>query len=517
MQGLQFRSFVVGALASVAGIFGIAWMAGDGGSATARVPESLGAPEAPLSPELDVSALNDAYSNVAGAVLPSVVSISVTVERENKMFENVPENQRELYERFFGGGGDSERSYRSKGAGSGVIISADGYIVTNNHVIDGAVYGSEGIQVVLDDKRKFSAKVIGTDDLTDLAVIKIDANDLQAAHLGEMTEVEVGEIVFAVGNPLGLSGTVTSGIVSAIARGGMGGGGYSVSNYIQTDAAINPGNSGGGLFDINGSLVGINTAIATETGNYIGYGFAIPIDLTRAVISDLIEDGKIDRGYIGVAIKTIEDDVTAKGLGLDMITGVMVERVYKGSAGAQAGLEMGDVILEVDGREVSSSNELQSIVATYRANDNVELTVFRDGEKLMKTVKLKARDESSDTFAFSDIMGEEESDVSDISSFSFESLGMDVRDIDRDIKKELDLDHGVLVEDVVRYGIAYERKIFPGLVITQVDGQEIKNVSEFKDLLESKEPGDVMKVIAHYADRNGEVNQNLLFLEVPKM
>jgi len=513
MQGIQLKSFAIGALASVGGIFGIAWIANSAGSLNAGIPEKIGAVSAPVNVRADVNALNNAYKDVAEAVNPSVVSISVTVEVEQEsILEGLEQLPPSLRERFGIPGGEP---YRSKGAGSGVIISQDGYIVTNNHVINDAIEGN-GIEVILNDRRSFSASVIGTDELTDLAVIKIDADGLKPAHLGDISDVEVGEIVFAVGNPLGLSGTVTSGIVSAISRGSLGGPrGYHVSNYIQTDAAINPGNSGGGLFDINGSLVGINTAIATETGSYIGYGFSIPIDLVRAVVTDLIEDGKIDRGYIGVAIETIDDNITAKGLGLTEVRGVLVKKVYENSAGKDAGVKRGDVILEVAGKEVASSNELQSIIATYRANDDVELTIFREGEIVTKTVTLKPRDKQQEMFSFNSNK-ETESDDINIDKFEHQSLGMEVVEMEDELREQYDIKSGVKVANVEKYGTAFNRRIYPGQIITEIDGETINSVSDYINIMQDKQPGEVIKVIALNLGREQQSSEEMIFLEIPK-
>jgi len=223
----------------------------------------------------------------------------------------------EIFQRFpsFFGFGDEDQGQgkekrKAQGFGSGVIISSNGYIVTNNHVVENAV--KDGIKVTLNDKTEHDAKLIGTDPATDLAVIKIDANGLTPAYLGNIDNVKIGDFVIAVGNPLGLTSTVTSGIISAIGRGPLGikNNEYSIENYIQTDAAINPGNSGGGLFDLSGSLVGINTAIATQTGGFMGYGFAIPIDIVKRVAQDLIDNGKVNRPWLGVLISNV-DEITA--------------------------------------------------------------------------------------------------------------------------------------------------------------------------------------------------------------
>ncbi|GAB5465524.1 MAG: DegQ family serine endoprotease [Candidatus Kapaibacteriales bacterium] len=511
MRNLQLKSFIFGAVATVGSIFGIAWLSDS--KLDAKDLKDLGAKNPPVVVSADVTALNQAFKDVASKVNPSVVSISVTVEQEIGMDGNMPE----LFRRFMG---EDEGTFRSRGAGSGVIISEDGYIITNNHVVDDAVEGN-GIQVILDDKRKFNAEVIGTDELTDLAIIKIDAEGLTPVHIGDIESVDVGQIVFAVGNPLGLSGTVTSGIISAISRGGIGARGANISNYIQTDAAINPGNSGGGLFDIYGSLVGINTAIASETGSYIGYGFAIPIDLVRAVAGDIIEDGKVDRGYIGVGIRTIEDPIQAKGMGLPDVSGVLVDKVYENSAGEKAGLKRWDVIIKVNRKKVASSNELQNIVALNRAGDNVELTIIRDKERITKTVTLKARDTSedfADAFGFSeeDEKSSKENDKDDKTEISYDQLGLTVSNLTPEARKKYDIENGVLILDVERYSIASDKNGFrPGYIITEVDGKEIVDLSTLDKYLSNVKPGDIVKFITLAAYSDGEILDQMSFIEWP--
>lgn len=265
--------------------------------------KKFGADSPPVVQSEAMRTLNKAFTSASEAVLPSVVSIEVTSTRKSPKMQ-------EFFEFFRPRGGQDGEESLVKGNGSGVFISVDGYIVTNNHVVEDA----KDIKVTTYDKRNYKATLVGADPLTDLAVIKIEGEgDFPAVHFADINSVKVGEWVMAVGNPLGLTSTVTTGIVSAIGRGhlGMSRNSYSVEYYIQTDAAINPGNSGGGLFDMNGSLTGINTAIATSTGNYIGYGFAIPVDLVKSVIDDLIDDGEINRGYIGVSINSVRDEVEA--------------------------------------------------------------------------------------------------------------------------------------------------------------------------------------------------------------
>ncbi|MES2766996.1 MAG: trypsin-like peptidase domain-containing protein, partial [Bacteroidota bacterium] len=296
------------ALIGVGIVFGVILVTGFGSNSLTRAfaggVDDIGAKTPPVSVGSEGRILNDAFVSASKAVTPTVVSISVIGESKT------PQNPFGDMFPFLGPGegGDDEESPRGKGgqkvqgSGSGVFITADGYIVTNNHVIEDADEG--GITVTTGDRREYTAELIGRDPLTDLAVIKIEGNGFPVAHFANKDDIRVGEWVIAVGNPLGLRSTVTSGIVSAIGRGNlnMSKDSYAVENFIQTDAAINPGNSGGGLFNLQGSLVGINSAIATRTGYYQGYGFAIPTDMVKAVALDIMEDGKVDRGYIGVSI-----------------------------------------------------------------------------------------------------------------------------------------------------------------------------------------------------------------------
>lgn len=281
----------------------------------------------PITVNPNVKSLNDAFIEISKTVTPSVVYIEVKSQVGKNENNETPQDPNDPFKFFFGPDGQMPDPGPQMGSGSGVIISKDGYIVTNNHVVKGA--GEHGIKVVLTDKREFDAKVVGLDENTDLAVIKIEANDLSVMSLGNSDNIQVGEWVLAVGNPLGLNNTVTAGIVSALGRNiGVNGGGYAIENFIQTDAAINPGNSGGALVDVNGQLVGINSAIKTNTGYYQGYGFAIPVNIVRTVVEELIKTGKVVRGYIGVQIQTV-DETMAKGLGLDKAKGVLVQRDRK--------------------------------------------------------------------------------------------------------------------------------------------------------------------------------------------
>lgn len=467
----------------------------------------IGANQAPVQMNDAMKVMNNAMSSASEAVLPTVVYIDVEVEMKGQ--NGLPQDELHDFFRFFGQGDPEDQPNRSRGSGSGVIVSADGYIVTNNHVVENAT--ENGIKVTTIEKKEYTARLIGRDPNTDLALLKIDAENLSVAHIGDMEKVRIGEMVLAVGNPMGLEHTVTSGIVSAIGRGRLSmRGGSTIEHYIQTDAAINPGNSGGGLFDMNGSLVGINTAIATQTGTFMGYGFAIPVDLMKAVIDDLIEDGKIDRGYIGVFIDKV-DETMAKGLGLDKVKGVLVQGLVDDGSAKSAGIEKGDVILEVDGKTVNSPSELQSRIVFYKAGDKVNVKLWRDGKTLNKNVTLKARDEDIAEVSEGKSNKAEKAKPEDNSPVKFESLGFSVETIDSKIKKDYDVDNGVIVRDVKRFSMASDRGLIKGAVITEADKKSIKSPGDLKKLIDSKNEGDVIILNVKYPERS-----QIVALEVRK-
>ncbi len=474
----------------------------------------IGAAAPPVQMDNAVKLLNDAMAAASEAVLPTVVYINVETEFKAPKGMMPRDDFHDFFKFFMPRGEDDENDdgvQKSRGSGSGVIISSNGYIVTNNHVVENAT--ENGIKVQTVDKKEYTAKLVGRDPSTDLALIKIEADNLPTAYLGDMEKVRIGEMVLAVGNPMGLEHTVTSGIVSAIGRGRMGGSGTDIVNNIQTDAAINPGNSGGGLFDLNGALIGINTAIATQTGAFIGYGFAIPVDLMKAVVSDLMDNGKIDRGYIGVYIGQI-DETMAKGLGLDKVKGVLVQGLVDDGAAKIAGLEKGDVILEVDGKPVNSPSELQAKIVFYRAGDKVNVKVWRDGKSINKTVTLKGREE--DNLANNNSDNKEKSEKSkpeDNQPVKFENLGFSVSPIDNKIKKDYDVKNGVIVSDVRRFSVASDRGLMRNGVITEVDRKSINSPGDLKKIIDSKKDGEVVLLSVKYPERSQivalEIRKNL--------
>ncbi|MDX1700326.1 MAG: trypsin-like peptidase domain-containing protein, partial [Melioribacteraceae bacterium] len=411
-------------------VFGAILVSSAGLVKTSKAEEiQIGSESSPIQ-NISLNDFNTAFIEVAEKVTPSIVSITVVSKMDSdphKGFDfDWPFNFRDRMPR--------ER----QGGGSGVVISEDGYILTNNHVVDNAI----SVKITLFDNRELDAEVVGTDPLTDLAVVKVDATDLPAAFLGDSDRLKVGSWVMAIGNPLNyLTSTVTAGIVSAIGRNIniiRDKEGYGVEDFIQTDAAINPGNSGGALVDLNGAVIGINSAIATTgfSASYIGYGFAIPINLAKAVAKDLIENGEVSRGYIGVRIGEI-DAATAKALGMDKPMGIMIQGIVEDGSAASEDIRAGDVILEVDGREVNKPNQLQSYIATRRAGTQVELLLFREGEELTRKVKLKARDKDDDEkVELADAKESKLKKDNELNEVSFKDLGLTVKDLSESVAKK---------------------------------------------------------------------------------
>lgn len=329
----------------------------------------------------DVAALNEVFRQVADRVTPSVVYIQADIPFGRDRHHDFDEEEQGFFRRY----------PLPEAVGSGVLLSAEGHVVTNHHVVEDA----ERVRVTLSDKRTFEARIVGADPSTDLAVLEIaGGEDLPAILLGDSDGLDAGEWVLAVGNPFRLTSTVTAGIVSATGRQvNIIEDDFGIEDFIQTDAAINPGNSGGAVVNLNGELVGISTAIATETGSSQGYGFAVPVNLVTRVAGDLIEYGAVQRGYLGVRIQTV-DAALARRLGMDRIRGVYIAGVANSGAAARAGMRRRDVILSVDERVVNASNELQSVLAQRRPGDELLVQVWRDGDALDLPVSLRPRDES---------------------------------------------------------------------------------------------------------------------------
>lgn len=449
----------------------------------------LGSNKKELKADANLQNINSLFTTVAKEATQSVVSIIVTTKVKNSPTKELEEYFHQFPE--FKIPHPKEEDMKSQGSGSGVIVSEDGYIITNNHVVENAI--ENGIEVVTNDSKRFKAKLIGTDPLTDVAVIKIEEKNLSVAALGNSENLQVGEWVLAIGSPLGLSSTVTAGIVSYIGRRiDIINDSYGVENFIQTDAAINPGNSGGALVNIYGEVIGINTAIATTNARYQGYGFAIPINLAKNVAENLIENGKVERGYIGVQIQSI-DETIAKASGLDKPEGVLVQDVLENGAAKNAGIISGDIILSVDGKSVKSANELQAYVASKRPGDIVEIKIWRDKNKITKNVKLKAREEKGTEIALNQ-KNENLDNAEEISSkpIKFDKLGFTISKLDLRLKNERKSESDVLVSEVTRFEEAESRGLRVRDIIVEADKNSIRTINDFKKIIESKKSGDAL-------------------------
>lgn len=370
---------------------------------------------------------------------------------------------------FFGDGGGPGNSGPGQSSGSGVIISDDGYIVTNNHVIEDA----DKIEVVLNDNRSYTGTVVGADPSTDLAVVKINEGQLPHLRFADSDKVQVGEWVLAVGNPFNLTSTVTAGIVSAKGRSiGILADKYRVESFIQTDAAVNPGNSGGALINTSGELVGVNTAIATRTGSFSGYSFAVPANLAKKVVDDLLKYGEVQRGFLGVSIETVTSEL-AERKDLSVTKGVLIQSINEGSAAADAGLKADDVIVEVDNVKVASGPELQEQISRHRPGDTVILTVLRNGDR--KTVPVKLKNKSGST-----------SIVSKGSRTGSEKLGADFEEITGKDKDEYRISHGVKVKAVYA-GKLRSAGVQENFIITHIDKTPVYSPKDVDYLLKNKD------------------------------
>lgn len=425
------------------------------------------------SPPALLKQLDDSFVQVAEKLTPAVVNISSTRKEAapgggdaDQFFKNHPFREffgDEFFKKFKKGPGEGRGEMRPQGMGSGVIVSADGLILTNSHVVKDA----DEIKVNLSDKRSFTAKVIGADPESDIALIKIDAKGLPTAELGDSDKLRVGEIVFAIGNPFGLNRTVTSGIVSATGRANVGIIDY--EDFIQTDAAINPGNSGGPLVNIEGKVIGINTAIASRSGGYQGIGFAIPSNSARLIMNDLQKTGKVRRGLLGVNIQNLDDSL-AKSFGRDNSEGALVSQVIEGSPAEKVGVKSGDIILKFNGQPVSGAAELKNMVGREKPDTDAKLTIFRDKKIIELSVKITERTPKALASA-----GQAPS------TETSNELGLEMEKVPSSMAGKLELKEGegILVKDLNSDGVGAKIGLKPGDVILEVDGVAVDDVTSF--------------------------------------
>ena len=450
------------------------------------------------------TAPSNGFTEVAKAVTPAVVNITTVIVEKMSDSRGVPDEWRERMEEFFGGPGgpfgprgfrgpqghgEPQEHRRWGGQGSGVIVSPDGYILTNNHVVDGA----RTVNITLPDKREFSGKIVGADPKTDLAVVKIDGQNLPTVSWGDATKLQVGEYVLAVGNPFGLNSTVTLGIVSALGRGHMGITQY--EDFIQTDAAINPGNSGGALVNTKGELVGINTAIFSQTGGYQGVGFAVPTSMGKSIYDSLVKNGKVVRGFLGVSIQDLNQDL-AKSFGIKDGKGALVSDVRNDSPAGQASLKQGDIITSYQGSPVEDAVSLQRLVTKTAVGTRVTIRVIRDGQEKDLTVKIG---EQPDTTKIA---------KAETGATEYALAGVAVQDLDRDTAKELGVKgkaQGVVVTAVEPDSGAEKAGVMRGDVIREINRQPVKSVKDFENVSSGLKKGENVLILI---DRRG----NELFL-----
>ncbi len=393
--------------------------------------------------------------------------------------------QRDLFQEFFYGPGAGGREYKQygSGSGSGVIVSADGYIVTNNHVIENAAE----IEVILNDNTKYSAKLIGADPSTDIAVLKIDGSDFQPIILGNSDDLQIGEWVLAVGNPFNLTSTVTAGIVSAKARNinllaeRTDGTVVPIESFIQTDAAVNPGNSGGALVNTRGELVGINTAIASQTGSYAGYSFAVPVNLVQKVMADIIDYGIVQRGFMGVQISDITQEVKETNE-LPNTKGVFVASVIEGGSAEDAKVKQGDVILKIGTKEVNSVASLQEEIGKRRPGDKVSLTIReKDGSEVVKELVLKNKDGETKLISKEEISKNQ-------------ALGATFEELSSKEKKELNITYGVKISSVSA-GKLKSIGLTAGMIIIKVNNEAVESVEQLTTKLNGVNKGVLLEVL----------------------
>jgi len=396
---------------------------------------------------------NNTYPNfneAAESSLASVVHITTQYNQTNYS----------IYDFIFGTEPSSNRPVTS--SGSGVIISPDGYIVTNNHVIE----KSQRITVVLNDKRSYPAELIGTDESTDIALLKVDAENLPYMNYGDSDEIKIGEWVLAVGNPFNLNSTVTAGIVSAKARNiNILSGQYGIESFIQTDAAVNPGNSGGALVNTDGQLIGINTAIASKTGSYVGYSFAIPVNIVRKIVADIMEFGEVQRAYLGISMADIDAEL-AKAADIMEIEGVYVASVIEDGAADRAGINEGDIILGFDEKPINSTSELMEQLSKYRPGDDLKITVRRANKTKDFRVELQNK------FGNAEI----------VQADKIDALGASFQKLSNEEKRMFRLRNGVRIEKIYP-GVLMDNRVKEGFIITSMNNNPVNSGNDIRKLI----------------------------------
>jgi len=461
------------------------------------VPEAPSAPRPVAVPPPPAVGADHNFVEVAKAVTPTVVNISTT--RINRLPEghSFGPSDDPFFRRFFGDEFfrrrfEAPQDRRERSLGSGVIADPKGYIITNNHVVSKA----DEIRVLLSDKRELKAKVVGTDPKTDIAVIQVEAKDLPTIPWADSDKLQVGEYVLAIGNPFGLNQTVTMGIISAVGRANVGIAEY--EDFIQTDAAINPGNSGGALVNARGELIGINTAIFSQSGGYMGIGFAVPSNMVRSVMEQLLKGGKVVRGYLGVSIQELTKDL-AKQFGATETKGVLISDVLADSPARRARLERGDVIIEFDGRIVENPTQFRNLVAQTPIGKKVHIRLIRNGQSKELDVTIA---EQPKTMAQAESPVDRNEEARSSGAFA----GLDVRELTPELARRFNLSRdgrgGVVVARVADGSPAGEAGVQVGDVITEVNRKPIVTLRDFQDVTDKLSPKDPALVLVHRNGRN---------------
>ncbi len=448
-------------------------------------PPAMRYPFAPRVPG-QILETGRAFSEIAAAVSPAVVNISTTkvVRRETAPFSEDPFF--DLFKPFHDFG--LPKKWKEQSLGSGVIVSKDGYIITNNHVVE----QSEDMRVTLYDKRSFKGKIVGSDPKTDIAVVKISADNLPVAPWGDSDRLQVGEFVLAIGNPFGLSHTVTMGIISAVGRANVGIADY--EDFIQTDAAINPGNSGGPLVNTKGELIGINTAIFSRSGGYQGIGFAVPSNMARLVMDQLMKEGKIVRGWLGVTIQDITPELSQK-FGLKDSKGALVGDIAKGSPAEKAGIVRGDVILVFNGKEIKSVGSLRNMVSQSRVGSQVKLRILRNGKEIELTAVVAELPKEA-----AGVPGEPSPEDIQKNAFS----GISVMDLTKEISRQIGIgagERGVVVVRVEPGSAAEDAGLKKGDVIQEIDRKKITGMGDYRKISSAVDTGDTTLLFVNRGGR----------------
>jgi len=467
-------------------------------------PESNGIPDKNQTSSSNLYALTQLKENslpdfaaVAEKVSPAVLSIS-SEKVETKRVIGFDSPFDDFWDRFFDIPREREQEYRSYARGTGFFISSDGYIITNNHLVENAIK----VEVTSIQEKTYQAKIVGTDPETDLALLKVDEKNLPYVELGDSDNIKVGEWVLAIGNPLGLSHTVTAGIVSAKGR---------IftdleqqqpyQDFIQTDAAINRGNSGGPLINLNGKVVGINSIIFSPSGGNIGIGFAISSNLTKSIVQKLKETGRVIRGYLGVGVYEINEDFV-KLLDLESKKGAVINTVEPGSPADKAGLKRYDVIIELDGKLVEDGDDLQFKIAEIKPGTKVDLTIIRDGKKKTVPVKIEEKESSIER---------------EPASSSGKDIGLKVQEMTSTLARRYGYktEEGLIITEVERYSEADRKGLETGDVILEVNRQKVKSINDLEKILDRLKSGDPLLLFIRREDRQGGSQDFMVTLRIP--